>query len=178
MAAQTKAWLAVPPPASRLPARPRIDEATAKDALAQANRLLDKGDIISARTIYQREAELGSATGRRWKRGHEPAFRRNEASSFVVFPWYRAMIEAERLFQTAPNALGRPSIGAVLQIDSDSCATLFHFCRRRSDERFAIMFCPNSSCASRRDAYLLDRFSPSATPSASHISEREPKGRN
>jgi hypothetical protein len=60
MAAQTKAWLAVPPPPSRLPAK--IDEAAAKDALAQANRLLDKGDIVSARMIYQRAAELGSAT--------------------------------------------------------------------------------------------------------------------
>ncbi|SRR5579871_715050 len=61
MAAQTKAWLAAPPPANRLPASPKIDEATAKDLLARASRLLDKGDIIGARTIYQRAAELGSA---------------------------------------------------------------------------------------------------------------------
>jgi hypothetical protein len=62
MAAQTKAWLAVPPPANRLPANPKIDEAAAKDLLARANRLLDKGDIVGARTIYQRAAELGSAS--------------------------------------------------------------------------------------------------------------------
>jgi TPR repeat protein len=62
MAAQTKAWLAVPPPANRLPASPKIDEAAAKDLLAQANQLLDKGDIVGARTIYQRAAELGSAS--------------------------------------------------------------------------------------------------------------------
>jgi hypothetical protein len=62
MAAQTKAWLAVPPPANRLPASPKIDEATAEDLLARANRLLDKGNIVGARTIYQRAAELGSAS--------------------------------------------------------------------------------------------------------------------
>jgi hypothetical protein len=62
MAAETKAWLSVPPPASRLPASPKIDEAAAKDFLAQANRLLDKGDIVGARTIYQRAAELGSGS--------------------------------------------------------------------------------------------------------------------
>jgi hypothetical protein len=62
MAAQTKAWLAVPPPASRLPASPKIDDAAAKDFLARANRLLDKGDIVGARTIYQRAAELGSGS--------------------------------------------------------------------------------------------------------------------
>jgi TPR repeat protein len=60
MAAQTKAWLAVPPPASRSPASPKIDEAAAKDFMARASRLLDKGDIVGARTIYQRAAELGS----------------------------------------------------------------------------------------------------------------------
>jgi TPR repeat protein len=63
--AQTKAWLAVPPPTvppppSRLPAGPKADEATAKDLLARANRLLDKGDIVGARAVYQRAAELGS----------------------------------------------------------------------------------------------------------------------
>jgi hypothetical protein len=62
MAAQTKAWLAVPPPASPLPASPKIEEATIKDLLAQANRLLDKGDIVGARAIYQRVANLGSAS--------------------------------------------------------------------------------------------------------------------
>jgi hypothetical protein len=62
IAAQTKAWLAVPPPASRLPANPKIDEAAAKDLLARAIRLLDKGDIVGARAIYQRAAELGSGS--------------------------------------------------------------------------------------------------------------------
>jgi hypothetical protein len=62
MAAQTKAWLTVPPPASRLPASPKIDDDAAKDFLARANRLLDKGDIVGARTIYQRAAELGSGS--------------------------------------------------------------------------------------------------------------------
>jgi len=62
IAAQTTAWIAVSPPVSRLPASPSIDEAAAKDLLARANRLLDKGDIVGARAIYQRAAELGSAS--------------------------------------------------------------------------------------------------------------------
>ncbi|HXW27744.1 MAG TPA: hypothetical protein VEK55_00145, partial [Xanthobacteraceae bacterium] len=60
IAAQTKAWLAAPPPPSQSPASPKIDEAAAKDLMARANRLLDKGDIAGARAIYQRAAELGS----------------------------------------------------------------------------------------------------------------------
>ena len=62
IAAQTKAWLTVSPPPSRLPASPKADEATAKDLLARASQLLDKGDIVGARAIYQRAAELGSGS--------------------------------------------------------------------------------------------------------------------
>jgi TPR repeat protein len=62
IAAQTKAWIAVPPPPSRLPAGPKIGEATAKDLVARADRLLEKGDIVGARAIYQRAAELGDAS--------------------------------------------------------------------------------------------------------------------
>jgi hypothetical protein len=68
IAAQTKAWLAAPLPPSRSPASPspaspKIDEAAAKDLkdfMARANRLLDRGDFVGARAIYQRAAELGS----------------------------------------------------------------------------------------------------------------------
>jgi TPR repeat protein len=62
VAAQTKAWIAVPPPPSRLPASPKIGEATARDLVARADRLLEKGDIVGARAIYQRAAELGDAS--------------------------------------------------------------------------------------------------------------------
>jgi len=62
LAAQTTAWIAVPPPPSRLPASPKIGEATARDLVARADRLLEKGDIVGARAIYQRAAELGDAS--------------------------------------------------------------------------------------------------------------------
>jgi TPR repeat protein len=62
VAAQTNAWIAVPPPPSRLPASPKIGEATARDLVARADRLLEKGDIVGARAIYQRAAELGDAS--------------------------------------------------------------------------------------------------------------------
>jgi hypothetical protein len=62
LADQTKAWIAVPPPPSRLPASPKIGDATAKDFVTRADRLLEKGDIVGARAIYQRAAELGDAS--------------------------------------------------------------------------------------------------------------------
>jgi hypothetical protein len=70
VAAQTKAWLAVLPPASLAapqPASPtaaahKIDDTTAKDILAKADRLLAKSDVIGARTLYQRAAEMGSGS--------------------------------------------------------------------------------------------------------------------
>jgi hypothetical protein len=61
IAAQTKAWIEVPPPPSRLPASPKIGETAARDLVARADRLLEKGDIVGARAIYQRAAELGDA---------------------------------------------------------------------------------------------------------------------
>jgi hypothetical protein len=70
VAAQTKAWLAVPPsaslaappPASPTAAPQKIDDTIAKDILAKADRLLAKSDIIGARTLYQRAAEMGSGS--------------------------------------------------------------------------------------------------------------------
>jgi hypothetical protein len=69
VAAQTKAWLAVPPSASLAvspPASPtaahKIDDTIAKDILAKADALLAKSDVIGARTLYQRAAEMGSGS--------------------------------------------------------------------------------------------------------------------
>jgi hypothetical protein len=66
VAAQAKAWIAVPPPASLDAAGPKtagkVDEAAAKDVQAKADRLIEKGDIVAARTLYQRAAEMGSGS--------------------------------------------------------------------------------------------------------------------
>jgi hypothetical protein len=61
VAAQTKAWIAVPPPATAGGAVSKIDTG-AKDLLAKADRLLEKGDIVAARAVYQRAAEMGSGS--------------------------------------------------------------------------------------------------------------------
>jgi hypothetical protein len=65
VAAQTKAWIAVPPPAGVASTAPPIDAAASKDQikdlLAKADRLIAKGDIVGARALYQRATELGSA---------------------------------------------------------------------------------------------------------------------
>jgi hypothetical protein len=60
VAAQTKAWIAVPPPGRLPPASPKVDEIAATELLAKADRLITKGDIVGARAVYQRAAEMGS----------------------------------------------------------------------------------------------------------------------
>ena len=62
VAAQAKAWIAAPPPASPQTAQPKVDANAAKDLLAKGDRLLEKGDIVAARAMYQRAAEMGSGT--------------------------------------------------------------------------------------------------------------------
>jgi hypothetical protein len=62
VAAQAKAWIAVPPPSSPDAAAPRTDEPAAKDMQAKADRLIEKGDIVAARALYQRAAEMGSGS--------------------------------------------------------------------------------------------------------------------
>jgi hypothetical protein len=63
VAAQTKAWIAVPPPAaSEAAAGTMNDETAVKELLTRADQLLDKGDIVAARALYQRAADLGSGS--------------------------------------------------------------------------------------------------------------------
>ena len=62
VAAQAKAWIAAPPPESRSPAIAKMDDESAKDLLAKAGKLIEQGDIIGARAIYQRAAEMGSGS--------------------------------------------------------------------------------------------------------------------
>jgi hypothetical protein len=59
IAARTKAWLAVPPPAMPQAER-RVDQAALKDMLQRGDELLGRGDIVAARSVYERAAELGS----------------------------------------------------------------------------------------------------------------------
>jgi hypothetical protein len=59
VAAQGKAWLAVPPPP--VPQNPKLDQAAIKELLQSGDRLLGRGDVAAARAIYERAAALGSA---------------------------------------------------------------------------------------------------------------------
>jgi hypothetical protein len=61
VAAQTKGWIAVPPPAGP-EALPKTDAIATNELLEKASRLLDKGDIIAARAVYQRAAEMGNGS--------------------------------------------------------------------------------------------------------------------
>lgn len=60
LAAQTKAWVSVLPATATAPA---ADEASVKDLLTKADRLVARGDIVGARAIYQRVAAMGSGAG-------------------------------------------------------------------------------------------------------------------
>jgi hypothetical protein len=61
VAAQTKAYVSVSPPVAT--AFPPADEATARNLMARADQLItSRGDIVGARAMYQRAADLGSAS--------------------------------------------------------------------------------------------------------------------
>ena len=61
VAAQGKAWLAVPPPA--VPQGAKLDQSAIKELLQKGDRLLSRGDVASARAVYEKAAALGSAQG-------------------------------------------------------------------------------------------------------------------
>jgi hypothetical protein len=63
VAAQSKAWIAVPPPNAQLPAGTKVDEAASRDLVSRGDQLLDRGDVVGARGSYQRAAEMGSGAG-------------------------------------------------------------------------------------------------------------------
>jgi len=64
VAAQNKAWIAVPPPNAQLPAATRGDEAAAaRDLVSRGDQMLDRGDVVGARGAYQRAAEMGNGAG-------------------------------------------------------------------------------------------------------------------
>ena len=59
-AARTKAWIAVPPPAFARVAL-KLDQAALKELLKKGDQLLGRGDIVGARAVYERAAEMGSS---------------------------------------------------------------------------------------------------------------------
>lgn len=59
VAAQSKLWLAVPPPA--VPAGDKLDETALRELVRNGDQLLSRGDVAAARAIYERAAAAGSA---------------------------------------------------------------------------------------------------------------------
>jgi hypothetical protein len=59
--AQSKLWLAIPPPP--VPEGTKLDEAAIKDLVRSGDRLLARGDVAAARALYERAAALGNAQG-------------------------------------------------------------------------------------------------------------------
>ncbi len=60
VAGQTKAWLAVPPPAGAEATGAASDRPAAKDLVTQGNHLIERGEIVAARSVFQRAAEMGN----------------------------------------------------------------------------------------------------------------------
>ncbi len=60
IAARSKAWLTVPPPAVAKGEK-KLDPAAMKEVLQSGDRLISRGDIVAARAVYERAAEMGSA---------------------------------------------------------------------------------------------------------------------
>lgn len=60
VAGQTRAWMTVPPPGGSEVVGTANDQTTAKDLVTQGHRLIERGEIVSARSVYQRAAEMGS----------------------------------------------------------------------------------------------------------------------
>ena len=59
VAAQTKLWLAVPPPPA--PTGATLDEAGLKDLVRTGDKLLKRGEVVAARAWYEKAAAMGSA---------------------------------------------------------------------------------------------------------------------
>jgi hypothetical protein len=60
VAGETKAWLAVPAPGAAETNGAAADPAATKDLLVQGSRLIERGEIVAARSVYQRAADMGS----------------------------------------------------------------------------------------------------------------------
>ena len=58
VAARTLAWIFVPAPESAKAVR--LDPAALKDLLQRGDQLLGRGDVVGARAVYERAAEMGS----------------------------------------------------------------------------------------------------------------------
>ena len=60
VAARAKAWISVPPPQTPSAAA-KLNPGALNELVQKADQLLARGDIVSARGLYERAAEMGSA---------------------------------------------------------------------------------------------------------------------
>lgn len=60
IAARSKAWIALSAPQQSPEAGSRIDQAALKEVTLRGDQLLSRGDVVAARALYLRAAEMGS----------------------------------------------------------------------------------------------------------------------
>jgi hypothetical protein len=114
IAARTKGWIAVPPP--QMPAvAAKLDQAALKELAQKGDQLLSRGDVVAARALYERAAEMGSAQA---ALALASTFDPNRLWSLGVFGMVGNKERARRWYMRA-DQLGHPEAKARVRMLGD-----------------------------------------------------------
>ena len=114
IAARTKGWIAVPPP--QMPAvAAKLDQTALKELAQKGDQLLGRGDVVAARALYERAAEMGSAPA---ALALASTFDPNRLWSLGVFGMVGNKERARRWYMRA-DQLGHPDAKARLRMLGD-----------------------------------------------------------
>lgn len=114
IAARTKGWIAVPPPQVAAGAA-KLDQAALKELAHKGDQLLSRGDVVAARALYERAAEMGSAPA---ALALASTFDPNRLWSLGVFGMVGNKERARRWYLRA-DQLGHPEAKARLRTLGD-----------------------------------------------------------
>jgi hypothetical protein len=114
IAARTKGWIAVPPP--QMPAvAAKLDQSALKELTQKGDQLLGRGDVVAARAVYERAAEMGSAPA---ALALASTFDPNRLWSLGVFGMVGNKERARRWYMRA-DQLGHPEAKTRLKMLGD-----------------------------------------------------------
>ena len=114
IAARTKGWIAVPPP--QMPAvAAKLDQPALKELAQKGDQLLSRGDVVAARALYERAAEMGSAPA---ALALASTFDPNRLWSLGVFGMVGNKERARRWYMRA-DQLGHPEAKTRLKMLGD-----------------------------------------------------------
>jgi hypothetical protein len=113
IAARTKGWIAVPPQMPAVAAK--LDQTALKELAQKGDQLLGRGDVVAARALYERAAEMGSAPA---ALALASTFDPNRLWSLGVFGMVGNKERARRWYMRA-DQLGHPDAKARLRMLGD-----------------------------------------------------------